>query len=149
MLRAAILPDPDSLELDHLEPDDNGITLVVRTKRPSAGCPDCGQPASRRHSWYQRRLTDLPWQGLVVRVQLYTRRWFCDTPSCRRRIFTERLPVVAPYGRRTHRLATLVEVVAFALGGRPGARLLAEIGAVLSRHTLLRAIRATPEPPRA
>jgi transposase len=147
MLRPALVPDPEALALDHIEPGDDEIVLVVRTKALTAPCPDCGHAATRVHSRYRRHLADLPWQGLAVRLRLSTRRWFCDSPTCPRRIFTERLPgVAAPHGRRTHRLATLVEAVGFALGGRPGARLLADIGPVLSRDTLLRVIRAAPEP---
>lgn len=74
----------------------------------------------------------MPWQGLPVAVRLHTRRWFCDAPDCTRRIFTERFPgLVPPHGRRTARLDTLLTALAFALGGRPGARLLACAGRLL------------------
>jgi hypothetical protein len=92
----------------------------------------------------------LPWQGLAVRLDLHVRRWFCANPACPRQIFAERLPtVVAPYARRTARLASVVEALALALGGEGGARLLATLGTPLSADTLLTAIRraARPEPP--
>jgi len=86
----------------------------------------------------------------VVRISLRTRRWCCDTPDCPRRIFTERFPALAPpHGRRTARLATVLTALAFALGGRPGARLLAAIGPTVSHDTLINTIRraALPEAP--
>jgi len=82
-----------------------------------------------------------------VRLDLQLRRFYCRTPTCERRTFTERLPtVVAPYARRTCRLATLIEAVVFALGGEPGARLLGALGLTASPDTLLRAITTAPLP---
>jgi len=148
MAGATLLPDAASLALEELVADEGGITMVVRACRATACCPGCGAPARRRHSWYWRQLGDLPWQGLAVRISLRTRRWFCDTPDCPRCIFTERFPALAPsHGRRTARLATLLTALAFALGGRPGARLLAAIGPTVSHDTLINTIRraALPE----
>jgi len=101
----------------------------------------CDHPATRAHSWYTRRLADLPWQGLAVCLRLRTRRWFCDNPDCARRIFTERLPTIAlPRAQRTRRLATIILVFGVAVGGAPGARLLAELGIAVSGDTLRRAV---------
>ncbi len=148
MAGATLLPDAENLELEAVVADEAGVEIRVRACRPTAPCPDCGEHARRRHSWYRRRLGDLPWQGLAVRISLLTRRWFCDTPTCPRRVFTERLPTLAPpHGRRTARLATLLTALAFALGGRPGARLLAAIGPVVSHDTLINTIRRAAEPP--
>ncbi len=74
MAGATLLPDAESLALAELVAEDGGITMVVRACRPTACCPDCGVIARRRHSWYRRRLGDLPWQGLAVRISLLTRR---------------------------------------------------------------------------
>ena len=72
---------------------------------------------------------------------LHTRRWRCATPQCPRRVFTERLPTLAPpHGRRTTRLGRLVLAFGVAVGGRPGARLLAEVGIAVSGDTLRRAV---------
>ncbi|HEU5424049.1 MAG TPA: ISL3 family transposase, partial [Nitrolancea sp.] len=148
MAAPTLLPACAGVELVELLADEGDITVVVRAYRLSACCPDCGTPATRVHSWYQRRLGDLPWQGLPVAVRLHSRRWFCDAPTCPRRIFTERFPaLVPPHGRRTARLDALVTAVAFALGGRPGARLLAVIGPVVSHDTLINAIRRADLPP--
>ena len=125
MPTTTLLPDPASLRLEQLLADDAGITIVLTTTRPTAPCPDCGQPATRVHSWYRRTLADLPWQGLPVRLRLRTRRWFCSVRACARRVFTERLPaVVVPYARRTTRLAAVFEAIALAVGGEAGRRLL-------------------------
>ena len=147
MRTSPLVPDPTVLALEEIVTDADGITLVVRATRPEVCCPACAQVARRVHSRYARRLDDLPWQGLAVRLVLHTRRWFCDNPRCPRRVFTERLPAVAaPHSRRTARLATVVLVFGVAVGGRPGARLLGELGIAVSGDTLRRAINAVDLP---
>jgi transposase len=53
---------------------------------------------------------------------------------------------VAPWARRTLRLATRLLAIGLALGGAAGARLSRTLGLTVSRNTLLRAIRCTPCP---
>lgn len=138
-----LVPDPTHLRLACLTATDSDITMVVFTRATEAACPLCHRPSSRLHSRYQRTLADVPWTGIMVRLRLHARRFFCDNAACRRRIFTERVPTVAaPYARRTVRLAAWMTHVAFALGGLPGARLLQHGGCAISRQTLLRLIRS-------
>jgi transposase len=147
MRTATLLPDADALHLEELVADADVITVVVTTRGDAACCPDCGVPSARLHSRKRRRLADLPWQGLAVCLDLQLRRFYCRTPTCARRTFTERVPtVVAPHARRTARLATVFAAIAFALGGEPGARLLAALGLTASPDTLLRAITTAPLP---
>lgn len=60
----ALLPDPSSLHLLHLEAEGNVITLVVRTTATEASCSLCGSPSTKVHSRYTRLLADLPWRGM-------------------------------------------------------------------------------------
>jgi transposase len=147
MCAKTLVSDPTVITIERIVPDDNDIVLVARTRRCTVPCPLCERPATRVHSWYTRSLRDLPWQGLAVRMELHTRRWFCDNPRCPRQIFTERLPTVAaPFSQRTTRLATIVLIFGVAVGGAPGARLLAELGIPINGVTLLRAVMATTLP---
>lgn len=145
MARPTILPDPDRLHLLSLYAeyaDADGIVLTACTSAAQAHCPRCDQPSGRVHSRYVRIVSDLPWQGIPVRVRLHTRRFFSATPECERQIFTGRLPgIVAPSARRTERLNVWFRHVAFALGGEAGARLLRSLGVVISGDTLLNYIR--------
>lgn len=144
MRSKALIPDPAVITIERIVPDDSDIVLVARTRRCTVPCPLCGQPATRVHSGYTRSLRDLPWQGFIVRMELHTRRWFSDTPCCPRCIFTERFPTVAaPFGQRTARLSIVVLIFGFALGGAPGARVLVDLGILISSATLLRAVMAT------
>jgi len=93
-------------------------------------------------------MADLPWLGVTVRVQLQTRRFFCQQPGCPQQIFCERVPtVVAPSARRTRRLTQALCQVGFALGGEAGARLAHALSMPSSPDTLLREIRRTALPP--
>ena len=81
------------------------FTATVKTTAPEARCPLCDGRSVQVHSRYRRVLADLPWMWCAVRLELQTRRFFCQNPECGRKIFTERVPsVVAPYTRRTIRL---------------------------------------------
>jgi transposase len=138
-----LVPSPDRLQLLSLAAEGERIVLTVRTCDNHAPCPRCGQPSARVHSRYRRTLADLPWAGLPTHICLWTRRFFCDTADCPCRIFTERLPgVAAPHARRTDRLREWLVQTAFALGGKPGARLLRQLGLSVCGDTFLTHLRA-------
>jgi transposase len=120
------------------------IVATIEAITSRATCPICGIWSEAVHSLYGRTIADLPWGRQTVRLQLRARKFFCRQPTCSRRIFTERLPaVVAPYARRTVRLTEVVRLLAFALGGEPGARIVGRLGMAASPATLLRLIRRT------
>jgi transposase len=144
-----LLPDATTLHLEVCEVDEAAaqITLHIRSTQTSAPCPLCATPARRIHSAYTRTLTDLSWADYRVRLHLHVRKWFCRNRSCRRRIFTERLPTVAaPWARRTLRLAQRLVALGVALGGTAGVRLSHQWDLVVSRNTLLRLLRRLPVP---
>jgi hypothetical protein len=75
------------------------------------------------------------------------RRFFCDNTACARRTFVEQVPdLTTPYGRRTPLLRGVLEKVALALGGRPGARMTRLLAVEASCITMLRLARALPVP---
>ncbi|MGH2370913.1 MAG: ISL3 family transposase, partial [Chloroflexota bacterium] len=135
------------LRLEAVCLDETGIEVVLTTVRPRAPCPRCGRRSRRVHSRYTRTVADLPCGDVRVVLRLRSRRFACQQTDCPRRIFCERLPaLVGAYGRRTHRLRAVLQAVGFALGGRPGARLLPDLHLRTSRMTLLRLVRAAPLP---
>src|SRR5215207_8794274 len=139
-----LLADPAAIRLDCVRPSLGAITLVVRTTSSRTTCPGCQRTSSRVHSRYVRRVADLPWHGVKVKLELHTRRFRCRNSLCTQRIFCERLPaVVAYYARRTVRLNAALELIGFAIGGAAGARLAKELGLTTSPDTLLRRLRQT------
>ena len=114
-LATRLLPSP--LQVETLTLEDHGLTLDVKVTTPTAPCPTCAQSATRMHSDYRRTLADLPWATLPVRLALPVRRFFCDTPSCPRQTFTERVPTVArPYAHTTTRASQAQCDTGLALG---------------------------------
>jgi transposase len=139
---------PAGLTVDRLLPGPERIVLVARPCRGAAPCPSCACPSARRHSAYQRRLADLPWQGQLVELRVRVRRLRCANPACPRVIFAERLPGVSPpKARRTARLSEAQTSIGLALGGEPGSRLAKKLALPASGDTLLRLVRAAGTEP--
>jgi hypothetical protein len=80
-------------------------------------------------------------------IDLDVRRFFCGNEACSKKIFSEQVPgLTVRYGRRSVGLGETLRAVALALGGRAGARLSRRLATTVSRMTLLRIIRAMPDP---
>jgi transposase len=142
-----LLPPTRAVHLSSVTVEPTDVCLQLTTTAQVAGCPRCAVPSSSVHSRYQRRLAGFPWGTRPVRLQLTVRKFVCRNPSCRRRIFTERLPeLVAVYARKTHRLVAALQAIGMALGGQAGARLTQRLGLPTSRDTLLRLVRRLPPP---
>ena len=107
MGQRTLLPDVSEVVLDRLRVQGRErILMVLRPAGEQSRCPSCRGQSDRIHSWYRRRLSDLPWEGIAVGIELRVRRFFCDAADCPRRIFTEPMGKTAPrYARRTARLS--------------------------------------------
>ena len=121
--------------------------MLVRTCAAAAACPGCGVVSRRIHSRYERTLADTASGGQEVLIHLQARRFFCGNDACAKVTFAEQVPGLATrYGRRTCSLEAVLQAVGLALGGRAGARLTSRLGCTVSRSTLIRLIRAAPDP---
>jgi len=133
--------------LDNTVVLDQHLTVYAHTTAPSAACPVCAVSATRVRSRYWRQFHDRPLGAYQVTFALFLRRFACDNTACPRRIFCERVPAFgAAYCHRTTPVHAVLRDIAFALGGRAGARLAAQQHTPVSRTTLLRLIRTTPLP---
>jgi len=142
-----LFPHLGGLQVGGVEDSGNAVLITARACEAEASCRQCGVPSARVHSRYRRRLDDLAAGGRAVMIDLEVRRFFCGNAACGLRTFAEQVPAVAPrHQRRTPLLRSLLEAVALALAGRAGARLAAALGATVSRVTLIRLIRALPDP---
>src|SRR5262249_30903325 len=150
MNTAPLFADPNLLQLEQVSSEPDRITLIVKTISRLALCPRCHSPSAHLHRRYVRRLADLPWLGVAVRLEVHARRLYCRHSECPQRIFCERIPAfVAPYARRTLRLNEALRLIGLAAGGEAGARLAVALGMRVSSDTLLQRIRQTqlPSPP--
>ena len=123
------------------------VCLSARSRSGEAPCPRCQAVSCRVHSRYTRRLADAAIGGQRVVIRLAVRRFFCEAAECPARTFAEQVEgLTAVYARRTLLLTGMLEAIALALAGRAGARLAGGFGLPAGRSTLLRPVRALPDP---
>ena len=92
------------MDVEHLSIEPSRVSVFLRTSAPEARCQACGRASSRVHSRYPHEVHDLLRHSVPVTLHLRVRRFFCNDPSCGRRIFFERLSDVAAHARKTNRL---------------------------------------------
>ncbi len=123
------------------------VRVQASTGDRDAVCPACGVASWRVHSRYERRVSDSAVCGRETVIHLQVRRFFCLNEACSKKIFSEQVPgLTVRYGRRSIGLSQVLRTVALALGGRAGSRLSRRLAMTVSRMTLLRLIRAMPDP---
>jgi hypothetical protein len=123
------------------------VRVQATTRTSRAACPSCGMVSGRVHSRYERRLSDSAIAGQETMIHLRVGRFFCGNEDCGKKTFVEQVPgLTVRYGRRSVGLGAWLRAIALALGGRAGARLTHRLAAVVSRMTLIRMIRALPDP---
>jgi zinc-finger of transposase IS204/IS1001/IS1096/IS1165 len=146
-LLSLLFPHLDGLDLERAEDLGDRVRLVARTRTSAVACHGCGVLSARVHDRYRRRLHDLACGQRPVQVELEVRRLICGNPVCEVATFAEQVDgLTAKHQRRTVGLRGLLERVAVALAGRAGSRLARVLGAIVSRCTLIRLIRALPDP---
>lgn len=143
-----LLPHLTGATIEQMERGADQICVRARSAAQGAQCPRCDAPSSRVHSRYERTLADAALAGQRVVIRLQVRRFFCGNADCPARTFAEQVAgLTERHARRTTLLRRILEDVGLALAGRAGARLAARLGMSVSRHSLLRLIRALPDPP--
>ena len=141
-----MLPHLGGLCIDRVECGTGSVT-ISRSRAVDAICRRCGACSARVHSSYVRRLSDGALGGRPVVISLTVRRFFCVNADCAVTTFAEQVDgLSARYRRRTVPALAMLEQVGLALAGRAGARLAARLGIRVHRSTLLRMVRALPEP---
>jgi transposase len=147
ILLNVLFPHLTAVRVDELSHEEGVVCIRARAQSDEAMCPVCGNASSRVHGWYERRLADAPVAGQAVVIRLGVRKFVCQTLGCVRRIFAEQLAgLTVRHGRRSLQLFGLLAAIAFALAGRAGARFARRAAIAVSRSTLLRLVRAAPEP---
>src|SRR6478752_8949112 len=143
-----LLPHLSPVVLDRIDQVDGTVVVAAHPRGLGAQCRRCGRVSTRVHSRYRRRLADLPVSGHPVEVMLLVRRFFCDHVDCSTCTFVEQVPgLTERHARRSPGLQAALVAVGLALAGRPGSRLAIKLGMSVGRSTLLRMIRALPDPP--
>ncbi len=147
MERTPFLPLPEGMFIEQIETSKTDLVVSVISTHPTSCCPLCTEPSSSVHSYYQHSVRDLPCGGRNIRLLLTVRKFFCRTPDCKRKIFTERLSTfVEPWAKVTSRLCEAIQAIGLSTSGSLGARLATRLGISSSWMTVLRRIMDLPTP---
>jgi hypothetical protein len=123
------------------------LRLLARPRAEAAECPHCGTASTRVHGRYRRRLVDAAVAGADVVVELVVRRFRCARVECPAATFAEQVEgLTSPHARYTPLAREAIEAFGPALAGRAGSRLARRLGIAAGRDTLLRKVRALPDP---
>jgi transposase len=145
---SSLLSLPDGLELAEVAETSDLLTVHVVATAPVRACPLCAEIARHVRSYYTRLVADLPWAGRRVQLLLHVRKFRCDTVSCPRKVFVERLgSFVEAWARKTTRLRQAIEAIGLSTCGEGGARLADRLAITTSPTTVLRCVMALPLPP--
>ena len=143
-----VLALPEGLEVTNIEVIDGVLTISAVSTQQSVCCPLCSSVGTRVHSHYTRTIADLPCAGQPVRRLLHVRKFFCESRTCPRKIFAERItPFARPWARVTTRLSESVQSIGLATGGMLGARLTDRLGIQRCPIAILRRVMACPTAP--
>ena len=85
-----LLADPTAIRLEKIIQHESSLTFVVKATRTQAECPRCHRLSSRVHSYYTRKVADLPRHGVAARLELRTRRFRRRNSLCAKRVFCKR-----------------------------------------------------------
>lgn len=141
------MPHLAGVVIEQITRVDGVIEIGARARGSTAVCPGCGERSRRVHSRYERRLADAAVGGQPVRIRLRVRRFLCIRTDCVRMTFVEQVQdLTVRYGRHSQLLHTMLQTIALLLAGRAGARLSRRLAVPVSRTTMLRLIRAMPDP---
>ncbi|WP_433221836.1 transposase family protein [Dactylosporangium sp. CS-047395] len=141
-----VFPHLAALRVLNARPNGSSVRVHAEVAAKAARCSFCGVALRRVHSRYERRLLDAAVGGREVALHLKMRRFFCDTPTCARRIFSEQVDgVTIRHGRYSTLVRQLMQALAMAFAGRAGQRLGEHLVVRAGRMTLIRLIRSAPE----
>jgi transposase len=103
---AVLVPHLARVSIDQVFRAGATVRIRARTDTLEAACPDCGARSRRRHSHYERRLSDTAVGGQELLIHLRVHRFFCRNATCSRTTFAEQAPPVRISGRYVTKGAT-------------------------------------------
>ncbi|GAA3021356.1 ISL3 family transposase [Streptomyces fulvorobeus] len=141
-----LFPHLSALLVEEIERRPDRVVLRTRARAATAVCR-CGQGSTRVHGRFVRKLRDVVMGGLDVVIEFCIRCFRCENSSCPAVTFAEQITgLTTPHSRQTLLLRGVLTQIGLALAGRAGARLASAVGITVGKDTLLRLVRALPEP---
>lgn len=128
-----------------VEKEEGKVLIYVNSKQLGSNCPLCNELSSRIHSYYTRRIMDLPMIGSQTLLILNTRKFYCLNINCIRKVFTERFSEhIVNRKTVTRRLNEKFLKIASLMGGNGGVRICQLMNIPVSSSTLIRLIHQEP-----
>lgn len=138
-----VFSDGDPFRVVSVDNRQDELNIYVQSTNGSGVCPNCCIPSGKVHSYYSRKLDDLPVFGKTSRIFLRSRKFYCRQDECPLRIFTERFDHhFRPYRRKTDRLEEKIRLLGLLAGGRPAERICGAVSMPTSDTTILRLAKA-------
>lgn len=131
----------DKFRIISVDNQNDMLHIYVQSTQKGSLCPNCCLKSSKIHSYYTRRVNDLPSFGKSSTLYLRARKYYCCTDECPLKVFTERFDNhFRPYQRRTGRLHDRLLNLAIETGGKPAERICSRFSIPVSDTTLLRIV---------
>ena len=103
---------PEALAFRYSTISGNTVEFGLMGSTPFGTCPLCSGISSKVHSYYQRKVGDLPISGKTVKLYISTRKFFCQQDSCPRKVFAERFGAnLKPWQRRLERSSRQIQAI--------------------------------------
>lgn len=133
--------DGDTFKVISVDNQQDVLEIYVQSTTRYATCPNCCITSKRIHSYYSRKVADLPVFGKTSRIILRSRKFYCNQEEYSFKVFTERFDNhFKPYKRRTERLESKIRKLRLLAGGRPAQRICGILSMPTSDTTILRLI---------
>jgi transposase len=127
------------------EKEDGKVLNYVKSKQSGSNCPKCTELSSRIHSYYTRKIMDLPMAGSQTWLILNARKFYCLNVNCLQKVFVERFSEHIVTGKTvTKRVSEKLLKIASLMGGNGGARICQLMNIPTSSSTLIRLIYQQP-----
>lgn len=144
----------DSFEVTACQCLEDQVILSVQSRKKYSTCPHCHINSHKLHSYYHRKIKDLPAFDNKVCLHLRARKWYCYNTHCKAKIFTETFEhYFKRYKRFSDRLQEKLLNIAILMGGNAGEKLCRAVKITASSSTLIRLIHSrqlpTPQPTNA
>jgi len=137
----------EKFEIVSFDKRDSILSIKIKSIQPTSCCPNCHVSTSKVHSYYFRKIKDLPAFENGVIITLQARKFYCCHPECILKVFTERFEKhFSPYRRGTYRLERLFLSAVLESSAKSAERLIRKMGVFVSDTTLLRIVDREPLP---
>ncbi|UZR96294.1 ISL3 family transposase [Chondrinema litorale] len=142
-LLESLLPKVPAIQFEKFTIDTEGkypvLAIDILRTATTVACPHCGKNSHYIHSYYCRTVQDLSICNFQLKLNLGVRKYYCQNPACRFKIFCERLgPEIQAYQRKTTRVKLEMQAIALKIGANPASQLCQKLFLNVSSSTLLR-----------